>query len=166
MKQNKQAFTLIELLVVVLIIGILAAIALPQYQKAVFKSHMAEAIVNLKTIANAVHMCELSHEGKIGFGDDNPCVHPENLDVQIGLHQKEDTNSFYTNSFSYSLDRGGLNYLDTVAVAASKKYEVCLCLQDNGHMAVSSGGDCSGKSVPPFDVNTVLGIEDDDCSCC
>ena len=50
---KNKAFTLIELLVVVLIIGILVAIAVPQYQKAVEKTIMQEAIVNLRTIAKA-----------------------------------------------------------------------------------------------------------------
>ncbi|WP_428049936.1 type IV pilin protein [Candidatus Avelusimicrobium caledoniensis] len=52
--KNKQAFTLIELLVVVLIIGILAAVALPQYQKAVWKSRN----VQLKTLVSSLAQAE------------------------------------------------------------------------------------------------------------
>ncbi len=50
---NKKAFTLIEILVVVLIIGILAAIAVPQYQKAVDKALITKMIPMMNGILQA-----------------------------------------------------------------------------------------------------------------
>lgn len=74
---KKRGFTLIELLVVVLIIGILSAAALPQYQKAVDKSRLAEILV----IANGIETAEKSYYMASGQYTEDL----ESLDIQIPL---------------------------------------------------------------------------------
>ena len=65
-KANK-GFTLIELMIVVAIIGILAAIAIPQYQNYVFRSQVQRVVGESGAIKPAVEICLLN--GKTSVGD-------------------------------------------------------------------------------------------------
>ncbi len=104
--RGKGGFTLIELLVVVLIIGILAAIAMPQYTKAVEKSRLSEMQQMVATLEKAADIAILSS----GFPSTE-----ERIDY-IPL-----TDIDYGDSFSYNEDRHA--YCNSAKICISSQWE-------------------------------------------
>lgn len=97
----KKGFTLLELLVVVLIAGILASIALPQYQKAVERSRASEAMTIAKAIVDAQNRSLDAYP--------NDSVATKNaLDISLpgGKWTRDDT--YETALFTYELTNDGV----------------------------------------------------------
>jgi type IV pilus assembly protein PilE len=134
--KNKKGFTLIELLVAVLIIGILAAIALPQYRIAVLKSRAVAALPMLKAIYQA--------EERYHLITGNHTVNFNDLDITIGNNCA--SNSCRVNNIQFEI-----NSSDTYAFLDgnynNSSFGLAIITNENGGVAVSSAGKAKKGSI-------------------
>ena len=91
------------MLVVVLIIGVLAGIALPQYTKTVEKTRLAEALLTASSLQKAIDVYILTnglpgYKGEIRFLSDNPDV---SLDLDIMQNLTCDKDECSSENFVY-----------------------------------------------------------------
>ena len=134
MKQNQtKGFTLIELLVVVLIIGILSAVALPQYEKTVEKARITQLVTYVNGLSAAASVYYLANG-----------VYPldvRDLDVDITMNGKVEKSALTTS------DAMGIIFPKEIECVSSLGGALCLDRR-SGVGILRRHSD--GKSVSPL----------------
>lgn len=119
MQKNKRGFTLIELLVVVLIIGILSAVALPQYTKAVAKSRFTQMQTAGKSLKDAMEVYYMANGNYPYYWNQLDITYPGCTESPTGLYMLWCDN-FAVDMFS-GIQNANLTFWDTHGIPDNGK---------------------------------------------
>ena len=119
----KKGFTLVEILVAVLIMGILVTMAVPQYEKAVEKSRLAEVRTTLKRLYDAKSRV-LNNMETTTYNTTSPTFGLENLDFTLACDASTTSNSHQmtcsTKDFAYVINPSGTGNNNYVCAVRNK----------------------------------------------
>ena len=115
---NKRGFTLLELMIVVIVIGILASIAIPQYVHTIERARGAEALVNLGSIRGSMQRYWIDQLARIGRGSYMGASLAAGLN-QLDIDDPNDGTAW--RYFDYSLISSDATHFIATATRLSKK---------------------------------------------
>ena len=138
-----KGFTLIELLIVVLIVGILATVALPQYQKVVARARLTEAYTNIGALKKAEELYFYEHNGWAQYA--------ESLNIELAPLSSRTYGLFGEGNPATGGGKGtiGIGGPYTVGGTSYDDYTISMLkdLDGNGHIG---SGDWSYLSLDEF----------------
>ncbi len=143
---TKRGFTLLEMLIVVIIIGVLASIALPQYIKTLEKARAAEAVTNIGSIRVSIDRYYYENDFDL-TGATLPASGACTLDIG---NPNDVTNKLYSYAIS-GLSGAGAERAYTVTAtrtAGGDTYNVWWVQTDNNTGALYKSANLGGTGLP------------------
>jgi type IV pilus assembly protein PilA len=143
--QGEEGFTLIELLVVMLILGILAAIAIPAFFNQKEKAHDSSAKEEAHTAQIAMETCSTENNGEYGSCEITAL---KNIEKTLGANGNEVTVTSGLGKEAYEVnvkDGSTSNVFSIKRLATGKVYFPCTA---KGNGGCPSSGFWSGEAEP------------------